>query len=62
MQRLTTFYNLNRDKIGVSYQTMKKYILADTEKYSDSLKIINNSKNKTYYVTDDVKFLKSFVS
>ena len=62
MQKLTSFYNLNKEKIGVSYQTMKKYILSDVEKYKDSMKIINNSKNKTYYITDDAKFLKSFVS
>jgi len=62
MKKLTTFYNQNKEKIGVSYQTMKKYILSDTKKYEDSIKIVNNTKQKTYYVTDDQKLLKSFVS
>jgi len=62
MKKLTTFYNLNKDKIGVSYQTMRKYILSDIKKYEDSLKIIHNTRQKTYYVTDEAKFLKSFAS
>ena len=60
MMKLTNFYNINKDTIGVSYQTFKKYILLDIEKYKESLKIVQNTKNKVYYVVDSIKFLQDF--
>lgn len=60
MIKLTVFYNKNKENIGVTYQTFKKYILQDTEKYKESLKIVQNAKNKAFYVIDEEKLLRDF--
>ncbi len=60
MIKLTVFYNRNKESIGVTYQTFKKYILQDTEKYKESLKIVQNAKNKAFYVIDEERFLRDF--
>lgn len=60
MEKLSQFYNENKEAIGVSYLTFKKYIFENIKKYENTLKIVDNSKRKSYFVTDKENFLKIF--
>ncbi len=60
MKKLLQFFNERQNEIGVSYKTFKKYLTENLEKYDEALKIIDNKERKTYFVTDENKFLEIF--
>lgn len=60
MKKLLQFFRENRDEFGISYQTFKKYLLNNLDKFNNSIKVVNNVKRKSYFVTDEKKFLEIF--
>lgn len=60
MKKLLQFFNERQAEIGVSYKTFKKYLTENLEKYDEALKIVDNKERKTYFVTDENKFLEIF--
>lgn len=60
MEKLSQFFNENKESIGVSYLTFKKYVFENIENYKNCIKIVDNSKRKSYFVTDKENFLRIF--
>ena len=60
MKKLIIFFNENKTEFSVSYLTFKKYLFENIEKFESCLKIVNNPKRKSYFVTDEKKFLEIF--
>lgn len=57
MQSLRQFYNENKDKIKIHFNTLRKYVKM---KDFDGLIIVENKKRDTYYVSDKDLFLANF--
>ncbi len=60
MKKLLYFFNEQKNDIGVSYATFKKYMLNNIDKFQGVLKVVENDKRKSYYVLDEEEFLKIF--
>jgi hypothetical protein len=60
LEKLSQFYDKNKKTVGVSYLTFKKYIFENIENYKDCIKIVDNTKRKSYFVTDEENFLRIF--
>lgn len=60
MQKMLQFYEKNKEIFGVSYLTFKKYIFENKSKYEEVMKIVENEKRKSYFITDEKKFIEIF--
>lgn len=58
MTLLRKFYNANKDKFEVSYETVLNYIKRGLIK--NGIQKIDNLKRSSYYVTDKDLFLSNF--
>lgn len=60
MKKLLQFFKENQNEFGISYQTFKKYLLNNLDMFNNTIKIVNNEKRKSYFITDEKRFLEIF--
>lgn len=60
MKKLLQFFKENQNEFGISYQTFKKYLLNNLDMFNNTIKIVKNEKRKSYFITDEKKFLEIF--
>ena len=60
MKKLLQFFKENQNEFGISYQTFKKYLLNNLDMFNNTIKIVNNEKRNSYFITDEKRFLEIF--
>lgn len=60
MKKLLQFFKENQNEFGISYQTFKKYLLNNLDMFNTTIKIVKNEKRKSYFITDEKRFLEIF--